>query len=907
MSKLTRGSRFRFECALVGVVSVLWTGLIYTGYGGPAVSQAVSNVGLAAVALAAAAACAASALRRHGRDRLVWSLLAGSALSWGLGQLIWTWYETVLREEPFPSLADVGYLGAVPLATAALLAMPTAAQTVAGRVRAVLDGLMIASALFLTSWVLVLGPLVHAGGEGLLSQSISLAYPVGDVVLVTIVVHVILQARQSRGVRVRLPLGLVGAGLAAIAVADSGFLYLQITESYASGNPIDAGWFVGYGLILLAARRPSNSDASEIDADETRPLGLLLPYAAVAIALTASSAELLRTGSVEQVVSWTRTVIIVLMVARQILTLLENSSLTRHLEARVAERTAELRASERRFEALVQHSSEAVTVVDLDATVTYQSESVERVFGRDTQELLGTPLTTIFDATSARRLSDGLQQAAREPYGIRVLELTFVKSSQEPTQVEMTITNLLENPSVRGLVLNTRDVTERRRLEGQLVHEAFHDSLTGLANRALFKDRVEHALTGRRGADRTVTVLFLDLDGFKEVNDSLGHAAGDILLTRVAERLRSSVRANDTVARLGGDEFAVLIEDGLDDLRATDGAQRITAGLEVPFFVTGQEIHVRASVGIATAGPEDDADQVLRNADLAMYRAKAAGEGGYTRYDPRMHAELVERLELEADLRHALDHDEFILHYQPTISLSTGEIVGVEALIRWNHPTRGLLLPGTFIAAAENMGLIPAVGRWVLREACHQAAAWPQAGMDGRPFTTSVNISVCQLQHGDLVQDVADALAAQALRPEQLVLEMTESVLLDHTEDNLALLRHIRSMGVRLAIDDFGTGYSSLSYLQRFPFDILKIDRSFIDRLMGTSQEVELVRTIIGLGQSLRMTTVAEGIEDHNQFLALRRIGCELGQGYHFHRPVSAATVTALLGDNALDTGQLAA
>jgi diguanylate cyclase (GGDEF)-like protein/PAS domain S-box-containing protein len=894
--------RYPAECALVATIAAVWIGLILTGSGGPALSQAVSNIGLAAVALAAAVAGSLAARRHRGRHRRVWALLAGSALSWGLGQVAWTWYESVLgREVPFPSLADVGYLGAVPLAAAALLALPTAAQTMAGRVRAVLDGLMIASSLLLTSWVVVLGPAVHAGGDGLLGQAISLAYPVGDVVVVTIVVYVLLRARQSKGTVVRLPLGLVGVGLVAMAVADSGFLYLTLTGAYSSGSLFDIGWFLGYGLILLAARKPvASATEDDGEAAEGRPLGLLLPYFAVAIGLASSSVELLRSGSAEPFVSWLRSLIIVLMVMRQILTMLENLSLTRHLEARVAERTTELRASQQRFQALVQHSSEVVTVVDRDSTVRYQSESVHRVFGYLATALLDNPLTSFLDQPSALRLNEALAQLAREPYGMRTLELTVFHRTGRACQVEMTITNLLENPSVQGLVLNTRDVTERKRLEEQLLHDAFHDSLTGLANRALFKDRVDRTLR-RYNRRHPVAVLFLDLDGFKEVNDSLGHAAGDVLLGLVADRLRQGVRVDDTVARLGGDEFAVLVESAEDDPHAAAAAERISAALGAPFLVGGNEIHVRASVGIATADGGEDADQVLRNADLAMYKAKAAGEGRYVRYDPRMHSDLVERLELEADLRRALDGDELVLHYQPVVSLSSGEIVGVEALVRWAHPTRGLIFPAEFIPVAEDMGLVRPIGRWILREACLQAAAWRQDYPHMDPLTMSVNISVRQFQHGNLEQDVAGALELSGIAGEHVVLEMTESVLMEHTEENLGRLRGLRMLGVRLAIDDFGTGYSSLSYLHRFPVDILKIDRSFVDRLVGPSRDTELVRTIVHLGQSLRMVTVAEGIEDHNQFLALRRIGCELGQGYHFSRPAPAEEIAQLLSDSQLE------
>ncbi len=896
--------RFEIICALIAIPSSLWITAIVVGYGGPTMAQGISNVGLAFVALAAAVSCWAAALRNRGRLRLVWGLLGLSAFSWGTGQVIWSWYESVLgREVPFPSLADVGYLSAVPFAAAALISLPMAAQGLAGRARTLIDGLMIASSIFLVSWVLVLGRVFDAGGDGPLGQAISLSYPIGDVVVVTIVLYVWLRARQIGG-SVPLPLGLVGAGLVAIALSDSGFTYLTATESYASGNLIDIGWFLGYLLIMLAALRPAPTQVDDqIESELGRPLGLLIPYAAVGAALGVTSFELFHEGNTEPIVSWTRTFVIVLMVVRQLLTILENLSLTRHLEARVDERTTELRSSEQRFEALVQHSSDVVTVVDAFGTVLYQTESIQRVFGYAPESLVGRPLTNLFETENGVALLEALQQARSEPYAVRVLELPVRHYEGHPCHAEITITNLLGNPSVGGLVLNSRDISERKMLEDQLVHEAFHDSLTALANRALFKDRVEHTFERRSREGGGVAVLFLDLDGFKEVNDSLGHASGDVLLTQVGDRLRSCVWSGDTVARVGGDEFAVLLETAEEHV-AKRVAERITETLREPFSIEGQEIHVRASVGIAVSDPDvEGADQLLRNADLAMYRAKSAGEGSFELYDPDMHTAVVQRLQLGAALRQAVESGGLGLHYQPTFALSTGEIVGVEALVRWQQLGVGPIPPSQFIPLAEDSGLVRQIGGWVLREACHQAVAWQERYPSRNQLYVSVNISGRQLKHDEIIDEVAEALSASGLPPGCLVLEITESVLMEHTEENLLVLERLRGMGVRLAIDDFGTGYSSLSYLHRFPVDMLKIDRSFVDHLKGTSEDAELVRTIVRLGQSLRMVTVGEGVEDHAQFLTLKRIGCDLAQGFYFARPLPPERFEELLGEGDLDSG----
>ena len=482
-----------------------------------------------------------------------------------------------------------------------------------------------------------------------------------------------------------------------------------------------------------------------------------------------------------------------------------------------------------------------------------------------------------------------------------MIEVPLVHADGRVRQAEMTVTNLLDDPSVHGLVLNTRDVSERKELEDQLIHEAFHDALTKLANRALFKDRVTQALV-RRPTGSTVAVLFLDLDGFKEVNDSLGHAAGDDLLIKVAERLGAAVRPEDTVARFGGDEFAVLIESVPDQAAAEEFAQRVIAGMEHPVTIEGREIHIRGSVGIAVAGADaSDTDQLMRNADLAMYHAKSAG-AGYASYDPQMHSGLIARLQLEADLRRALDNDEFELHYQPTIRLDDGGVVGFEALLRWRHPSRGLVPPAEFVSLAEATGMILPIGQWVLTEACRQAAEWVATDPD-RSLTMAVNVSGRQFGQDDFASLVERVLADSGLAPERLCLEMTESVVMNDTEENLALLTRLKEVGVKLAIDDFGTGYSSLSYLRQFPVDTLKIDRSFVERLGQQSDDATLARTIVQLGQSLGMSTVAEGIEHSDQFQALRRMGCERAQGFYFSRPLPAVQAGAVLtGDRAAST-----
>jgi diguanylate cyclase (GGDEF)-like protein/PAS domain S-box-containing protein len=567
----------------------------------------------------------------------------------------------------------------------------------------------------------------------------------------------------------------------------------------------------------------------------------------------------------------------VLVVARQITAVRETSRLLKEQATR---------ASEARFRSLVQHASDVITILDEDSTIRYASPSVTRVFGYDPEAMVGhrladfvheddrtTALAFMTDAVARPGLSSAMT------WRIRGADGTWIR-------VENIGTNLIHDQNVGGLLLNTRDVSERFQLEEQLVHQAVHDPLTGLANRALFRNRVDHALARSRRKGGLVAVLFLDLDEFKAVNDSLGHAQGDRVLVSAAARLRSCLRASDTPARLGGDEFAVLLEEAADTVAVGAVAERITQAFQEPVRIGTMDLIVTASIGIAVAtGSEESGDEILRNADVAMYMAKGRGRGRHEFFEPRMHTEVLERLEMQGDLRRAVEREEFLLHYQPILKMETGEIVGAEALVRWAHPTRGLVPPGAFIPLAEETGLIVPIGRWVLRKACQQARQWRER--HGNRLTITVNLSGRQLHDPDLMWHVISALAESELEPRTLVLELTESVLMQNTEVTLQVLRELKTLGIRLAIDDFGTGYSSLSYLQRFPFDILKIAKSFVDTMGdGKDDGSTLARAIIALGDTLELQTVAEGIETAQQAQSLRMLGCDLAQGFHFAKPL---------------------
>ncbi len=441
------------------------------------------------------------------------------------------------------------------------------------------------------------------------------------------------------------------------------------------------------------------------------------------------------------------------------------------------------------------------------------------------------------------------------------------------------------------------NVRQLRELNNQLTHQAFHDPLTNLANRARLTDRVEHALDRAARLNQNVVVLFVDLDNFKAVNDSLGHAAGDQLLISVTERLRTCLRAVDTAARLAGDEFAVLLEEVEEPGDAIHVAERILQTLQVPFGLSDKEVFVNASIGIAFSHPgRTNADELLRNADVAMYAAKEAGKGRYEVFEARLHAAVLSRLALEADLRSAVERNELVVHYQPTVRLDNGEL-----LVRWNHPTRGMVPPSEFIASAETSGLIVPIGRWVLGEACQQLRQW-QLAHPGRDLSVSVNLSARQLQEPTLVDEVADVLAWAGIAPCSLVLEITESVLVQDADLTVQRLRALKALGIRLAIDDFGTGYSSLSYLRRFPVDILKIDRSFVSGVGDGSQDSVLTEAIVMLARTLQLKVVAEGIEQPAQLAFLRELGCDLGEGYYFARPLPVDQMQGYMDEQRVDT-----
>jgi diguanylate cyclase (GGDEF)-like protein len=549
------------------------------------------------------------------------------------------------------------------------------------------------------------------------------------------------------------------------------------------------------------------------------------------------------------------------------------------------------RLAEERFRALLESAPDAMVITDERGDIVLVNTQAERLFSYPREKLIGRPMALLVPDWLPGTAGDAPAPAAG-------LDLVAWRSDGVEFPVEVTRAPLVTD---EGVLISSaiRDTTERRQAARRLEHQALHDPLTDLPNRALFLDRLEHALARSRRPGTSLAAYFCDVDDFKNVNDSLGHEVGDELLVALPPRLRQGLRAGDTIARFGGDEFVILCEDLASEAEAVRIAERIAEAFALPFELDGRPHHLSVSVGVVyVTGGQASASEVLRDADAAMYRAKEGGKGRFELFDARMRAALVTRLQTEADLRSALAGDELVLLYQPLLSLERDVFVGAEALVRWRHPTRGLLAPADFIGVAEESGLIALLGAWVLNEACRQAAAWAReteaaaapygAAFAAPPRRVSVNLSPRQLSHSDVPELLEKALAESGADPALIELEITESVLMEQSEAALATLRRLKELGVRLALDDFGTGWSSLGYLKRFPIDALKIDREFVDGLGVEAEDTAIVTAVLSMAEALELDVIAEGVETEQQLAWLREQGCDYAQGFLLGRPAPA-------------------
>jgi diguanylate cyclase (GGDEF)-like protein/PAS domain S-box-containing protein len=849
---------------------------------------------------------------------LPWWLLAGGLCLFWIGDVYtYSLPKYVLHHEvPFPSFGDAVYLTVYVAQMLGLLLLVRRRNPHRDR-NTLIDASIMTLGLSLLSWVLLIAPYLHDGSLDLLPKLVSVAYPLGDVMLLAAAIRLALD-----GGRRGPSFNLLGAGIVSVLGTDFAYGVMTLDGSFHHQLVLDLGWFAYQALWGAAALHPSMVELDKplaVQSPELTPLRLSLLAGASLIAPACILMLELDHGSLKLIVVILASVVLFGLVVVRMAGLVRRQE--RYVEreralglqtARLSEQLAR-QSSEARFASLVQNSSDLITVVGADAVITYQSPSCEAVLGYTEDELLGTRYDRLVVAEDAGRmlrlLADCYGTATDE-----AIECTLRHSSGEHRRFEIHHTNLLDDVQVHGIVLNGRDISERKAFEAQLAHQAFHDPLTGLANRALLVERARHAIARARREERGLGILFLDLDDFKTVNDSLSHDSGDAVLVAVAKRVSESLRASDTAARFGGDEFVILLEDLDSDDTAVEVAERILEDLRPRMSVAGKEIGVQASVGISllSANTAADAEELVRDADAAMYVAKREQKGSYRLFEAEMHAGVLARIELRSDLQVALAGDQFELYYQPIVRLSDETTTAVEALLRWHHPKRGLVSPSDFIPVAEETGQIVPIGRWALGEACRRAVALQELSDPGETTYMSVNLSVRQLQHRDVVSDVSDALGESGLPPGALMLEMTESMLIDDPESAIATLVDLRALGVRIAMDDFGTGYSSLSYLSRFPFDVIKMDRSFLE---PDAAQDGLASAIVTLGASLGLQVVAEGIERVEQLVALRDLGCAYGQGFYFARPMTATELVEHLASAAgaprstvaADTGRRAA
>ncbi|WP_282693382.1 EAL domain-containing protein [Streptomyces sp. CC208A] len=881
----------------LGLVCAAYTTGAALGWGSPRLALFMGDFGLSAAAFTAAVSCFLYARAERGGTRPAWLLFAGSSFMAGAGNAVWGWYEVVLgRQVPESSVADLFFLLFAPPAIVGLLVLAKKPVTRAGWVCLGLDAWLIAGSLLTLSWSLALAHTTHFQGESVAQAALSLAYPLLDIVLVSMVLA--LHFRRSQANRSAVNTAI--AALALTVLCDALFTSPLLRAHYVSGQLLDAGWFAGSLLLAYApwgVRRPSGSDAVSGPGLPSRPvagsLAALTPYLAAAVCTLGILYNVVEGRRIDRVVVLTGCAVVLALVVRQGIMLIDNIALTH-----------ELAQKENYFRSLVQGSSDVIMIAAPSGVLRYVSPAAAGVYGRDAEELIGSELAAhihpedlgavVHEVRRFLAASPAEEPTTRIEYRFRSGRAGTsrpeaggeAESGGEWLNVESTV-----NRHQGGLILNSRDVTERVRLQAQLQHNAEHDPLTDLPNRALFTHRVGQALGGRRSSDPGTAVLFIDLDGFKAVNDRLGHQAGDDLLVQVARRLQEAVRAGDTAARLGGDEFAALIlGDGLRDRAARETqvreiAERLRLTLSRPYRLDGgTEVRVAASIGVAFAEPGTGVGALLRNADLAMYRAKAGGKDRVELYAPQMQAEVVRRTELAARLRTALHDGEFALLHQPVVDLATGRISAVSAQARWRSAQGILFTPAEYLRATDDGERTAELGRWLLAEAVEQAAE--RAG-SGHRTPVAVRVPARRLLDRSVPPGSVEALLARHGLPSgSLVIELADTghdTPLDELEQRLVSLRRL---GVRIALDGFGSGHVAVHALRRLPVDILKLDRDLVEGVVESARLRKITSGVLRLAGELGLQTVAEGVDVPEQALALRAMGCGHAQGMAFSGPL---------------------
>ena len=713
-------------------------------------------------------------------------------------------------------------------------------------------------------------------------EGASAAYFVADLVLLVAALAALVGPRQAS---LRRPVGIFSGGLLAMAGAD-------LFRTFVPGLTVPAAWPDSLAMLAMALMTAGGLAQAAAEPEGDAPPPARSPWL---VSLGPRGALLAACGALAFLAgrAWPAPLatlvlgalgLTLLGVARQVVTERQRLRLLTEEAAR---------EGERRLVALVRNASDVILLTGSDGRLRFASPSLLRLLRLTPEESVGRHVSELLAPGQAPAASDLLDEAVRRAGHTARAELLARRHDGTLLYVEALAQSLLDEPAVRGVAVTLRDVDERKRLEQQLERLAFRDPLTGLANRALLGDRLEHALRLARREERWLAILLLDLDDFKHVNDGLGHLAGDAVLVETGHRLLRAVREGDTVARLGGDEFVALLEQVSDQGEAAAVAARLSEALRAPYKVAEREVSISGSIGIALGGPgARSASELLRNADLAMYEAKARGKARVQAFEPGMHASVLSRLDLAHDLRGALDRGEIWVAFQPVVDLGSGRVTGCEALARWTHPERGPLAPAEFVALAESTGLLERLSSQVLERACEQASSWGTAA--DAPYV-AVNLSASLLDDSAFSHRVTAVLRRHGLDPRRLVLEITETALVRAREESLRPLAALRAAGVRLAIDDFGTGYSSLAQLHELPVDVLKIDRRFVEQADVASELLPLLRAIVQMGHALGLEVVAEGVETAGQARALTELGCDRAQGFLFARPLPPEELQALL------------
>jgi len=818
------------------------------------------------------------------RRRRAWQLIFAALVLDIIASIGWG-YSALTENVTFGSWPDVLYIFYYPLAAWAFVLLYLDLGGHVRTMRAWIDFTTVAIGFGSLLWFTALAPVAAMSGAEVLENWSVVGYGIGDAIAIIAGAMVAMQITNWREER---PIVWLLIAMVVTLVSDLLWINAELRGTYVIGGASDVGYFVFYLCMFAAVRfqlghRQPVASTFGLQGD----LRGSLPIVALMVGTIALLDDRLQLASGQApLLVWVLVVATLLVVAGQAFSTREVIGLHREVATR--------RFDERLTE-LVRRSSDMIAICDADGVIRYASPSSEQLLGVAPGELSGQRLDDVL-GPEAPHVREVFDQVIRAAHSEQTANFSIPQGADEKRSYKMVIANLCHVESIRGVTLNIRDISDATRLHDQLRTLAFHDSLTLLANRSLFSDRVHQAI--RHVADgMTPAVLFIDLDNFKTVNDSLGHSAGDALLRAFAHRLVQSTRAGDTVARLGGDEFAVLIDHAPNTDAAMAVARQVLEACRQPFEIDGRPLRAGCSIGVAIADRVSNAERLLRNADAAMYSAKSRGKGHAEIFEPEMLRAARRRMRIENELSTAIEKQEFEAHYQPIVDLNSRHLVGVEALMRWRHPTRGMVQPGDFIPLAEETGQIVPMTQWILNRACADLARLQRDIAHGDGIRVSVNVSSRYLNHGNIVEDVRNGLHAHQIKPDCLILEVTESLLLENSAKLERTFHELKRLGVRLALDDFGTGYSSLAYLHRFPIDIIKIDRSFVERLAGDAEgsggvdAVALARAILSLAEALDLDTVAEGIEHEAQRNTLLELGCKTGQGYLFGKAMPVAEV----------------